>query len=233
MNCMKPNQASSTFKGWPDILNWNVTPLLLKEIEILREQTLRAIFPIESPDSDAQRGKLLWEPQRTKAGRDLAHYYLVYFLFVDLLRFRNFGKSEKIAWSIPIYFEGTTYLIDHRKFGVGIFCENPDAHENQAKRIVSLISKGVKVADPFFRSLADDAVCQSRVNVKNNSASLFHLWSGPRPPAWTYIQDADLPLILTLASDGTYEDAMQSVEDMERFAHGLTMQFDNAANMDW
>jgi hypothetical protein len=173
MNCMKPNQASSTFKGWPDILNWNVTPLLSKEIETLREQTLRAISPIKSPDSDAQLGKLLWEAQRTKAGRDLPHYYLVYFLLVELLRFPKFGKLEKIAWSIPIDFDGTIYMVDHRKFGVGVFCENPDAHEDHAKRIVSLISKGVEVADPFFRSLADDAVRQSRVNVKNNSSSLF------------------------------------------------------------
>jgi hypothetical protein len=398
-----------------------VTPLLLREIEELREQALCTISPIKPPDSNAQLGTLFWQAQRTKAGRNLPHYYLVYFLLVDLLRFRNFGKSEKIAWSIPIDFEGTTYLLDHRKFGVGVFCENPDAHENQAKRIVLLISKGVKVADPFFRSLADDAVRQSRVNVKNNSSSLFqryeclrdkfretwaqakarkgevetnttteqvsgilspikavayrfpafrltqearwigmaaidaffawtehvfihlaiiqgrvvtgdevagligaewqekykkalditdkdskrfydslgmfrrqirnymahgsfgkqgeafkfhsgagavpvmldevrgvrrfsltqeiefeeeialstieefiaHLWSGPRQPAWTYIQNADLPLILTFASDGTYKDAMQTVEHMERFAHGLTMQLDNAANMDW
>jgi hypothetical protein len=367
-------------------------------------------------------GKLLWEARRTNAGRDLPHYYLVYFLLVELLRFPDLGKFEKIAWSVPIDFEGAIYLVEHRKLGVGIFCENPDAHEDEAKRIVSLIMKGVKVADPFFRSIADDAVNQSRVNVKNNSSLLFrryehlrdrfhetwaeatarkgevethtrtrqisgssnpikevehrfpafklmqearwigiaaidaffawtehvlihlaiiqgrvttgnevasligaewqekykkaldirdkeskrfydslgtfrrqirnymahgafgkqgeafsfhsdagavpvmldevrgnirfsllsgevefeeqialstieefiaYLWSGPRQPARTYIQDADLPLILTFASDGTYKDAMKSVEDMERFAHGLAMQFDNARNMDW
>lgn len=61
----------------------------------------------------------LWEVRRTEGGRNLAHYYLVYFLLVELLRFFNFGRSEKIAWSIPIGFEGTTYLVDHRKFGVG------------------------------------------------------------------------------------------------------------------
>jgi hypothetical protein len=35
------------------------------------------------------------------------------------------------------------------------------------------------------------------------------------------------------ASDGTYEDAMQSDEDMERFVDGLTRRMDDAANMDW
>jgi hypothetical protein len=398
-----------------------MTPLALKDIENLRGAALRAISPIKPPDSNAQLGKLLWEARRTEAGRNLPYYYLVYFLLIELLRFPNLGRSEKIAWSIPIDFEGTIYLVEYRKFGVGVFCEKADTQEDQAKRIVSLISKGVKVADPFFRSLADDAVRESRVNVKNNSASLFqryeylrdkfreawagatarkgevethtgeeqisgisnpvrvttynfpstllmqearwigiaaidaffawtehvfihlaiiqgrattgdavasligaewqekykqaldiadkdskrfydslgafrrqirnymahgsfgkqgeafnfhsgsgavpvmldevrgtgrfsltgevefeeeialstiqdfvaHLWSGPRQPAWTYIQDACLPLILTFASDGTYERALQSVEDMERFTHGLTMRFDNAANMDW
>lgn len=54
-----------------------------------------------------------------------------------------------------------------------MFCERPDEHEDRAKQIVSLTAKGVKVADPFFRSLADEAVRQSRVNVKNNSSLLF------------------------------------------------------------
>ena len=400
----------------------NVSPLPVKEIENLREAALRAISPIRPPDSTAQLGKLLREARRTKAGRNLPHYYLIYFLLVELLRFPNLGKFEKVAWSVPIDFKGTIYLVDHRKFGVGVFCESPDSHEDEAKRIVSLISRGVKVADSFFRSLADDAVRQSHVNVKNNSSLLFQryehlrdkfretwaeatarkdevktdvrpdpvsgasnpinliehkfpafrlmrearwigiaavdaffawtehvfihlaiiqgrvttgdevagligvewqekykqalditdkeskrfcdslgtfrrqirnymahgafgkqgeafsfhsdagavpvmldevrgnirfsllsgevefeeqsalstieefimfLWSGPRQPARTYIQDADLPLILTFASDGTYKDAMRSVEDMERFAHGLVKQFDNARNMDW
>jgi len=382
---------------------------------------MHAIFPIRPPDSTAQPGNLLWAARRTKAGGALPHYYLVYFLLVELLRFPNLGKFEKIAWSVPIDFESAIYLVEHRKFGVGVFCQNPDAREDQVKRIVSLISKGVKLADSFFRTLADDAVRESRVNVKNNSSLLFqryehlrdlsremlaeatarkgevrsdtrgdkalgtsnsmkvierkfpafeltrqakwieiaaidaffawtehvfihlaiiqgrvttgdevadligaewqekykqalditdtdskqfydslgtfrrqirnymahgafgkqgeaftfhssagavpvmlddirgirrfslasevefeeqnalstieefiaYLWSGPRLPARTYIQDADLPLILTFVSNGTYKRAMRSVEEMETFAQGLVRKFDNAANMDW
>jgi len=386
--------------------------LSIKEIDDLRELALRAISPIKPPDSTAELGGAFWKAQRTKAGHDLPHYYLVYFLLVDLLRFPHSGRWEKVAWSIPIEFDGVVYLIDHRKFGVGIFCEDAAEHEAQAKRIVSLISNGAKAADPFFRSLADQAVKQSQLNVKNISESLFrryvylrdkfrtalaeakankdevrtqsksgnsveysfpafglvqearwigiaavdaffawtehvfvhiaiiqrrvttgdkvadlidadwpskfkqaldigdkdskrfydslirlrrqirnymahgsfgkqgeafdfhsaagavpvildnvkgmgrfslttedpfdeesaisvieefivHLWSEDRHPAWLYIQDACLPLILTFASDGTYEGAMRSSEDMERFIYGLTMQMDNAANMDW
>ena len=133
--------ARSGSRETSDILNRNVTPLGLKDIANLREAALRAISPIKPPDSNAQVGKLVWEARRTDAGHNLPHCDLVYFLLVDLLRFPNLGRSEKIAWSVPIDFEGTIYLVDHRQFGVGVFCGSPNTQENHAKRIVSLISK--------------------------------------------------------------------------------------------
>ena len=59
------------------------------------------------------------------------------------------------------------------------------------------------------------------------------MWEDERAPAKMYLQDAALPIILTYASDGTYYDAMASVEDMESFIEGLTQEMDRAANMDW
>ena len=41
---------------------------------------------------------------------------------------------------------------------------------------------------------------------------IAHLWSGPREPAFLYIQKSGLPIILTDAADGTYRSAMQSVK---------------------
>jgi hypothetical protein len=385
------------------------------EIEKLRQLALRAISPIKPLAKSANLGGLLWNSKRTNAGRNLPHYYLVYFLLVDLLGFPDLGQEEKVAWSVPIEFEGKPFLIAHRKLGAGIFCIDSDKHETRAGQIVSLITKGVRTADPFFRSLARQAIRQSKINVRNNSAELFsryeylrdqfrkllgeaqlrknevrtetrtddsttstsyqfpalrlsqeaqwlgiaavdaffawtehvfihlailqqrvttgdevtqlagaewqekfkrvldlsdgnskkfydslvllrrqvrnymahgsfgkqgeafdfhssagavpvildyrsgearlsligetpfeegdaistiedfiaHLWSGQRHTAWLYIQDACLPVILTFASDGTYEDAMQSEDDMEQFIYGLTRQMDDAANMDW
>jgi len=64
-------------------------------------------------------------------------------------------------------------------------------------------------------------------------AFIEHLWSAERAPARLYVQEAALPVILTFATDGTYQDAMASVEDMERFIRGLTYEMDTAVNMDW
>lgn len=385
------------------------------EIEKVRQLAMRAILPIKPLDKTADLGELLWNAKRTSAGRNLPDYYLVYFLLVDLLGFPDLGRDENVAWSVPIDFDGKPFVISHRKFGIGIFCTDPSAQEEEAKQIVALISKGVRAADAFFRSLATQAVSQSKINVRNNSAALFsryeylrdqfrklleeaqtrkdevkteththgygtstsyhlpalqlrqeaewvgiaavdaffawtqhvfvhlaillrkvttgdevtdlagaewqdkfkrvlnisdnnskkfydslvllrrqmrnymahgsfgkqgeaydfhssagavpvileyrsgkarlsligdtpfteggaistieefivHLWSAERHPAWIYIQDACLPVILTFASDRTFEDAMQSDDDMERFIYGLTRQMDDAMNMDW
>ena len=60
-----------------------------------------------------------------------------------------------------------------------------------------------------------------------------HLSAGSRKPAWLYIQEFGLPLIMTMAQDGTYQKAMASPEAMEQFALDLAARMDNAANMDW
>ena len=65
------------------------------------------------------------------------------------------------------------------------------------------------------------------------TAELFieKLWNGDLAPAKAYIQDAALPIILTYASDGTYEGAMTSMEDMEYLIEGMTHEMDNATNI--
>lgn len=63
-------------------------------------------------------------------------------------------------------------------------------------------------------------------------AFLSHLWASSLAPAKYYLFSG-LPSILTYSKDGTYRQAMQSVESMKEFVDILTMQFDNAVNMDW
>jgi hypothetical protein len=87
--------------------------------------------------------------ERTNAGNQLPAYYLVYLLLVDLLGFENLGKWEKIAWSVPVDFEGRAFLIDHRKSGLGVFAAELPRDETAAGEIVSLIRKGSKPRNPI------------------------------------------------------------------------------------
>lgn len=387
------------------------------KLESVRQAAKRALGPVLPANNQTVADKeFLFDAKRTDAGRDLPPYYLVYFLLVDLLGFKNLGQFEKVSWSVPIDFNGRAFLIEHRKFGVGVFAHDPDTEESTAREIVTHIKKAVKAAGPFFDWLAEQAVADSALNVTNNSEDLYarftyfrdayrkkaeeaharrdevdikegqaadggkwttysypawhlrteaswlalatiesffswtehvfihiailsgklttgaevarvaaadwsekfkcaldisdttskrlfdqlieirrefrnfvahgafgkegrafqfhsgagavpvllphrtgsknftigehltfdddaalrvienfitHLWNGPRAAAELYVQKTQLPIILTMASDGTYARAMSSVEDMEAFIDHLTHRFDQAANMDW
>lgn len=150
------------------------TLVVPKELEGVREAARRAIDPIKPADANTRADpKLLFSASPTEAGRGLPPYYLVYFLLVDLLGFRDLGRFEKLAWSVPIDFEGEAYLIEHRKFGVGVFARKGGDSERQAQRIVARIKKGVKVAKSFFRWMAANAVEESKINISNVSIRLF------------------------------------------------------------
>lgn len=142
------------------------------ELEKVQAYARRTIAPIKPADTSTEaEPKFLFTAIRMEASDNLPPYYLVFFLFVDLLNFKDLGRFEKIAWSIPIDFEGRAYLIEHRKFGLGVY--GPEGKEEDAKRIVMLIKKGVKVARPFFDWMAQKAIQASHLNIVNNAQSLF------------------------------------------------------------
>src|SRR5438067_68982 len=98
---------------------------ILVEFEYVRERTQRAISPLKPADVHSKAAdNFLFVAKRTKAGRSLPPYYLVYFLLVDLLQYRDLGRFEKLAWSVPVDLDGTAFLIEHRKFGLGIFAHD-------------------------------------------------------------------------------------------------------------
>jgi hypothetical protein len=132
------------------------------------EARVRAVVaPLAPADSSAG----FWGA-RSDAGRSLPPYYLVYFLLVQLLRFNDLGRFEKVSFSIPVEIDGTILMVDHRKFGLGIFIKDP-ADEKIAEEVAKRIHAGVKAAQPYFESLADDAAKGSDLNVENNGRQLF------------------------------------------------------------
>jgi hypothetical protein len=153
-------------------------PVLPKELEEVRDAARRAINPIKPADKRTNADKdFLYAAKRTNAGDGLPPYYLVYFLLVELLGFKDLGKFEKIAWSVPIDLDGKAYLIEHRKAGVGVFARDANGEEEQAQRIVSLIKRGVRAANPFFKWKADSAVQTSKLNVRNVGGRLFERYA--------------------------------------------------------
>jgi hypothetical protein len=147
---------------------------LPEELVPIREAARRAISPLKSADGDTKADKqFLFNARRSDAGENLPPYYLVYFLLVDLLGFPNLGQFEKISWSVPVDLDGVAYLIEHRKFGIGVFAREGEEGEKGAKRIVGLIHNGVGAAKPFFKWMAENAVQASKFNVRNIGIKLY------------------------------------------------------------
>jgi len=145
-----------------------------KNIEKLKPKIKYALKPIKPAYKNTKAdNNFLFKAQRTNAGRSLPDYYLVYFLLHNLLGFNDLGKFEKVAWSIPIEFNKKAFLIEHRKFGVGIFASDPKKDESDAEQIVRKIQKAVKIAKPYFEWLANQAVSKSELNINNKSNSLY------------------------------------------------------------
>lgn len=137
-----------------------------EDIEKLKTNILKTIHPICTADQN-------YVFQRTDAGRNLPQYYLIFFLFVDLLKFKWFGKHEKIAWSIPIEYKGKIFIIEYRKMGLGIFAKDAKKEEHEAEEIVKLIKKAIKKAEPYFLFIVQNALKKSEISVMNKSSWLY------------------------------------------------------------
>ncbi|HQS45646.1 MAG: hypothetical protein B7Y12_00540 [Rhizobiales bacterium 24-66-13] len=144
------------------------------DIDKVRVAALRAIAPLKAADNNTPAGKdLLFGAHRTDASRTLPPYHLVYFLLVDLLGFRNLGQFEKISWSVPVEFNGKAFLVEHRKFGLGIFAGKLPEDEADAAEIAKRITRAVKAAKPYFTWRAEEAAKASELNVINRAPALF------------------------------------------------------------
>jgi hypothetical protein len=142
--------------------------------EKYKEIALKILSPIKPPDEKTlAKEKFLFNAQRSKAGYRLPEYYLIFFLFNDLLEFKNLGKFEKIAWSFPIDYKGRAFLIEYRKFGVGVFVQDPELDEKEAEEIVKKINGAIKSIRPFYDHLAEEAVKRSEFNIINNNQKLY------------------------------------------------------------
>lgn len=144
------------------------------ELMSVKTKALRALAPVIPINSNTKTNdRSLYSFIESKASQQLPSYYLLYFLFVEFLGFMNLGKSEKIAWSVPIDYEGKAFLIEHRKFGVGVFIQDVIEDEKIARKIVIKIQNAVKVTHPFFDWMANQGMSKSLVNINNNSQALF------------------------------------------------------------
>lgn len=102
-----------------------MSPKKLAEVLIA---ILRDFEPWKDPDRDYQWGgpSVALSQQQIKA----LPPYSIFLALVTFSDFPYYGRSEKIAWTVPIRFRGVAYLISHQKFGLRIHPANPQCREH-------------------------------------------------------------------------------------------------------
>lgn len=148
------------------------------DLEKIRSQIEKILHPIKTIDGKTKADKdFLFTAKESQASKSLPSKYLLYFMLVDLLGFRNLGRFEKIAWSVPVDYNGKAFLIEMRKMGLGIFVHDLDEDDEASKIIAEKLKVAVKIAMPYFSSLAGIAISKSEVNVVNNCHYLFEKYN--------------------------------------------------------
>jgi len=147
---------------------------LIEDFSSIKKNVMRILNPIKPADSSTAAAEDFYDKvRRTHLNELLPEYYLIYFLLVDLMDFEDTGRSEKVDWSIPVDFHGEAYLIEHQKFGVGIFVYDLKEQEEKARTIAIKLKKAVKAAKPYFDWKAKIAISESKVNLVNRAFLLF------------------------------------------------------------
>lgn len=197
--------------------------LTANEMEQIRAQAARAIAPLKPPEKGC---KYKWGGARTDAGRELPPYYLVYFLLVDLLNFRRSGVDEKVAWSIPVDFNGCAATIEHRKLGLGVFSSKSPEDEAIAKEIVVAVQRGIGAGRRYFDHLAAKAVTGSQLNVSNNSPWLFG--------RYTYLRDLFKEKAASVQNRSLYEvEEVDLVLEAEKTVKSFILSYSDSEEAKW
>lgn len=144
------------------------------KVEKHKEIALRILLPIKSIDEKTKADKnFIFSAKRCPTINRLPDYYLVYFLFADLLKYKDLGKFEKIAWSFPIEYNGKAFLIEYRKFGIGIFVNEIEKDQVEANEIVNKIIRAVKAVKLYYNYVAEEGVKKTEINVNNFNFDLL------------------------------------------------------------
>jgi len=134
-------------------------------LETTKSNVLRAMSGI-SPPSEAARITGLHTVYK---GIPHGDYYLIFLMMVDLLGYRYFGPFEKIAYGIPLEFEGLNYSVNYQKFGMRIEC----SEGGDGEKVYKAIRKGIKAAKPYYLWRAEQASTSSDLNLESKCPKLW------------------------------------------------------------
>jgi hypothetical protein len=115
--------------------------------------------------------------KKIASSSDLPPHQLLYFVLVDLLGYKNLGRWEKVDWTVPFTYKNKPYYFEHAKFGMGIWTASEYEKDNDLCEILKITNDAVSRATPFFDSLANTAIKNSKLNIDNKAMKLFNKYA--------------------------------------------------------
>lgn len=122
-------------------------------------------------------GSIIVSPQICKiAEEDRIHEpWMVFLVFVVIKKYKYYGRSEKIAWEIPVSYKNIELLLTHRKFGFEILygSDSEDVDEqvilayNKIKSVFNLASS---LLQPYALSLFKE----NKFTIENTSQKIYN-----------------------------------------------------------
>jgi hypothetical protein len=99
---------------------------------------------------------------------EIYHPFIVFIIFVYLKKFKFFSKEEKVAWTIPIKYKGTPFILTHRKFGFRIISHYEiDEIKSLGIEAMSLINKTIPYAEVLFEPFVKEQVTKGKITLDN------------------------------------------------------------------
>jgi hypothetical protein len=130
---------------------------------------LRDFEPWTDPDRTQQWGG----PQVQLSAEQIKALppYSIFLALVTFSKFPYYGRSEKIAWTLPVCFKGVRYLISHQKFGLRIHPANPTETSAELEAaLVDCLLHSVRITDGLVKPFAEDQVRAGKVTIDNQGA---------------------------------------------------------------
>lgn len=124
--------------------------------------------------------------------------YMVLLTLVGLLGFAYYGREEKIAWSIPLVYKDTPFMVSHQKFGLRIAAvtdDNTDDNEVKAlgKQMVKQLARGIRIADKLLTPVVAERVKLGEVSVVNKHHMMHDAYTYFRERARDAFEKSDKP----------------------------------------
>lgn len=134
-------------------------------LDQVRDIVAKAISPIEPPP-EAQGGAV-----GCQSFKGIPHheYYLIFLLLVDLMGFKYSGPFEKVAYIIPVGYNGTRYTVVYAKFGMRIECPQ----DGSPKDVYDALKRGMKAAKKYYLWRAAEASTTSNLNLVSKCPTLW------------------------------------------------------------